>query len=82
MVGGVTLVRSRYSVGAWSLPPTGPKPSIVGMPRELVVLASAAPPVAHAAVLMPRSAASFNAAGAGNRRVSTTVAPGGRRLAL
>ena len=33
---GTMLVRSTHSAGAWSSPPTGPKPSIVGVPAAEV----------------------------------------------
>ena len=48
---------SRYSVGAWSLPPTGPRPSRLGTPMPDVVFASDAPPVAVSAIVNPRPSA-------------------------
>src|SRR4029077_6440928 len=46
VVRGTTEATSRYSAGAWSPPPIGPRPSRLGMPIPAVVFASEAPPVA------------------------------------
>ncbi len=54
-VRGTMLVRSTHSAGPWSSPPTGPRPSMVGVPAELVVFASEAPPVAASRSSNPSS---------------------------
>ena len=58
---GTTLERSSHSAGAWSSPPTGPSPSIVGVPAADVVLASEAPPVAASRSSNPSSPATATA---------------------
>ena len=61
---GTTLDRSSHSAGAWSSPPTGPRPSRVGVPAAVVVFASDAPPVAASRSSNPSSAATSTASSA------------------
>ncbi len=53
VVRGTIESTSRYSAGAWSLPPIGPRPSRLGTPSPAVVLASDAPPVEASATSKP-----------------------------
>ena len=54
-VRGTIESTSRYSSGEWSIPPIGPRPSIVGTPMPEVVFASEAPPVATSSRLEPEA---------------------------
>ena len=56
-VRGAIEATSRYSPGAWSRPPIGPRPSMDGTPIPAVVLASDAPPVAASRSSKPSSPA-------------------------
>ena len=68
VVRGTIESSSTYSPGAWSSPPMGPRPSMVGTPRPAVVLPSEAPPVAASPSVKPSSAATVTACSTSHRR--------------